>query len=170
MKYEGLFVTDTFQVNNKLTVTAGVRWEVPGVYTEPYNRISTFNQTEPNPALSGVLVNGKPVLGAFDLVNTPNHPESGLNTEHFALFAPRVGIAYRLTDKTVIRSGGGVFFSPANVQFGQGPQGNALNYYINSQNASIDSYATYATTLSNPFPTGLSGPPQRESQLSSAVF
>lgn len=161
MNYEGLFVSDTFQVTNKLTLTAGVRWEIPGVYMERYDRLATFNTTAPNPALNGVLVNGKPVLGAYDIVNTPNHPERGLNPEHYGLVAPRVGIAYRLTDKTVIRTGGGVFFIPGNVQFGQGPAGSPLSYYNNSQNASSDSYVTYNTTLSNPFPTGLFAPPGR---------
>ena len=50
-------------------------------------------------------------MGAFDLVNV-NHPETGLNPEHYGLVAPRLGVAYRLSDKTVIRTGGGVFFIP----------------------------------------------------------
>ena len=115
--YQGYFITDTFQATNKLTVTAGLRWEIPGVYRERYNRQVTFNFTEPNPALNGVLVNGKPVLGAFDLVNTPNHPEEGLNPEHYNLFAPRLGLAYRLSDRTVIRTGGGIFYSPGHHCF-----------------------------------------------------
>jgi len=155
LNYEGFFVTDTFQATNKLTVTAGVRWEIPGVYNERFNRQATFNPAEENPALKGVLVNGKPVPGAFDLVATPQHPAAGLNPEHYGLVAPRLGLAYRWSDKTVIRMGGGVFFIPANVSFPQGPYGNAVDYYNNAVNASIDSYVTYANTLSNPFPTGL---------------
>ena len=153
--YQGYFVTDTWQASNKLTITAGVRWEIPGVYNERYNRQAVFNATEQNPALKGVLVNGNPVVGAFDLVGTPLHPENGLNPEHYGLVAPRVGVAYRWSDRTVIRAGGGVFFIPSNVQFSQGPYGNAADYYNNAQNATIDSSVTYATTLSNPFPTGL---------------
>jgi hypothetical protein len=161
MYYQGYFITDTWQATNKLTLTAGLRWEIPGVYNERYNRQLVFNPTEPNPALNGILVNGKPILGAFDLVGTPLHPENGLNPEHYGLLAPRIGLAFRWSDKTVIRTGAGVFFIPANVQFPQGPYGNAANYYNNSQNASIDSYVTYSTTLSNPFPTGLLSAPGR---------
>ncbi|HXJ38275.1 MAG TPA: carboxypeptidase regulatory-like domain-containing protein, partial [Bryobacteraceae bacterium] len=115
MYYQGYFVTDTWQATNKMTVTAGLRWEIPGVYLERYDRQAVFNMTEENPALKGTLVNGKPVVGAFDLVNTPLHPERGLNPEHYGLIAPRLGIAYRWSDKTVIRTGAGVFFIPANV-------------------------------------------------------
>jgi len=153
--YQGYFITDTWQASNKLTVTAGLRWEIPGVYLEKFGRQATFNPSEENPILKGTLIGGKPILGAFDLTGTPNHPEIGLNPEHYGLIAPRVGIAYRLTDKTVIRTGGGLFFIPANVQFSQGPYGNSANYYNNAQNATIDSSITYATTLSNPFPNGL---------------
>ncbi|MBV8810799.1 MAG: hypothetical protein JO033_19195 [Acidobacteriaceae bacterium] len=159
--YQGYFATDTFQVSNKLTLTLGLRWEIPGVYTERYDRQVTFNFTEPNPALNGILVNGKPVVGAFDLVNTPNHPERGLNPEHFDLFAPRVGVAYRLSDRTVIRTGGGIFYSPSTIAFPQGPYGNPADYFTNPVAGSLDSFVTYQNTLSNPFPNGLLPPPGR---------
>ena len=153
--YQGYFLTDTWQATSKLTVTAGLRWEIPGKYLEKFDRQAVFNPVAGNPVLKGTLINGKPILGAFDLVGTPAHPEKSLNPEHYGLIAPRLGLAYRLSDKTVIRTGGGIFFIPSNVQFSQGPYGNSANYYNNAQNATIDNYVTYATTLSNPFPNGL---------------
>jgi len=161
MDYSGMFITDTWQATNKLSVTAGLRYEIPGVYKERFDRIATFNRYEENPALKGTLVNGKPVLGAYDPVLTPNHPDRGQTEEKFGLVAPRIGIAYRLTDKTVIRTGGGMFFIPANVQFTQGPQANPLSFFVNSQNASSDNFVTYNTTFNNPFPNGIFGPPGR---------
>jgi hypothetical protein len=160
--YQGYFISDTWQVSNKLTVTLGARWEIPGVYKERFNRQVTFNFTEPNPALEGVTVNGKPVLGAFDLVKSPNHPEAGLNPEAYNLIAPRLGIAYRLNDKTVIRTGGGVFFSPATIAFPQGPYGNPSDYFSNPVVGTVDSYVTPLVTLSNPFPNGIIAAPGRD--------
>jgi hypothetical protein len=93
--------------DEKLSITAGLRYEIPGVYKERFDRIATFNRYEPNPALTGILVNGKPVLGAYDPVNTPNHPYRGQTAEHYGLLAPRIGIAYRLNNTTVIRTGRG---------------------------------------------------------------
>ena len=58
--YQGYFITDTWQATNKLTVTAGLRWEIPGVYRERYNRQAIFNPTEPNPALNGITVTASP--------------------------------------------------------------------------------------------------------------
>jgi hypothetical protein len=159
--YQGYYATDTFQATKNLTLTLGVRWEIPGVYRERYNRQVTFNSTEVNPALTGTLVNGQPVLGAFDLVNTPNHPDQGLNPEHFGLVAPRIGIAYRLSDRTVIRTGVGIFYSPSTIAFPQGPYGNPVNYIQNPVVGSLNSYVTPAVTLSDPFPNGLLAPPGR---------
>jgi len=155
MRYQGYFANDTIQVTNKLTLNLGVRWEIPGVYTERFDRAAALNPSEPNPALSGLAFNGKPILGALDLVNSPAHQERGLKQEHFRLFGPRVGVAYRLTDKTVLRVGSGIYFPPANVQFTESPYGNPLNSFTNPMVTSINSEVTAANTLSNPFPTGL---------------
>ena len=170
LHYQGYFVTDTFQATNKLTLTMGLRYEIPGVYTERFNRQATFNPSEPNPSLQGITVNGAPVMGAFDLVGTSNHPETGLNPEHYGLLAPRLGVAYRLSDKTVIRTGGGVFFIPATVQFTQGPYSNPVDYYNNVEITSLNGGVTPQNTFSNPFPTGLIAPAGRNSNFQSALL
>lgn len=161
MRYQGYYANDTFQASNKLTLTLGVRWEIPGVYTERYDRLVAFDPTATNSALQGVTVNGAAVKGAFALVNSDPHPERGIRPEHYGLFAPRVGLAYRLTSRTVIRSGGGIFYSPANVQFPEGPYGNPVNYYNNIMVNTINSSVTPLNSLSNPFPNGVLPPPGR---------
>src|SRR5258706_5866825 len=122
----------------------------------------TFDPNMVSPALGSATLNGAPVKGAFVLVNTKDHPDRGLRPEHFNLFAPRLGIAYRLTDKTVIRTGGGIFFIPANVQFPEGPYGNVVNYVNNVMVATSNGNITPANTLSNPFPNGFLPPPGRD--------
>jgi hypothetical protein len=154
LNYQGYFAQDTWQTTNKLTITFGVRWEIPGVYKERYNRAASFNPHELNPALDGILVNGQPVYGAADFINTAQHPEKGLKTEHFRLFAPRLGLAYRLNDKTVIRAGSGIYFLPANLQFNEGPYGNALNQFTNPWLSTLNGEVTPLYPISDPFPTG----------------
>ncbi|HVW85805.1 MAG TPA: TonB-dependent receptor, partial [Bryobacteraceae bacterium] len=63
LNYQGYYAQDTFQATTKLTLTLGVRWEIPGVYKERFNRTSVFNPHEINPALKNILVNGQPVMG-----------------------------------------------------------------------------------------------------------
>lgn len=161
MRYQGYYANDTFQATQALTLNYGVRWEIPGVYTERFNNLATFDPSLINPATAGVLVNGQPVKGAFVLVNTPGHPERGLRPEQFKKFAPRLGIAYRLNDKTVIRTGAGIFYAPANVNFPEGPCQSAVNYVINQMVATNNSSVTPVNTLSNAFPNGFVYAPGR---------
>jgi hypothetical protein len=162
MRYQGYFVNDTFQATRKLTVTAGLRWEIPGVYIERYGNLGTFNPTEVNSALKGTLVNGSPVLGAIDLVNSPQHPEAGLRPERFHLFAPRLGLAYRLNDKTVIRGGGGIYFPPSNASFFESPANGSLGSLNTLAVGTINSNVTpLPGVFANPFPNGILPAPGR---------
>jgi hypothetical protein len=163
-RYQAYFINDSWQVTSKLTVNLGLRWEIPGVFTERFDRQVTFNRDLPNPELNGITVPGRsgPVLGTFVLVNSPNHPERGLRPEHFNLFAPRAGIAYRLSDRTVIRTGAGIYYIPANVIFFEGPYGNPVNFLAHNMVNSLDGQVTPADTISNPFPNGFNPPPGRD--------
>ncbi len=156
LSYQGYYAQDTWQVSNKLTVTAGLRWEIPGVYTERYDRGASFNPSMINPVLDqlGIKVNGQPIKGALQFVNTPQHPFKSLRKEEYGLFAPRLGLSYRLDDKTVIRAGGGIYFLPTNLQFNEGPYGNVMNQFTNQWLTTLDASVTPLHTLDNPFPNG----------------
>ncbi len=107
--YQGYFGQDTWQVSKKLTPHLGLRWELPGTFLAGHGWEDVFNPKEANP-----IVNAP---GAFDLVNTPQHPSSGATNEVWTDFEPRLGLAYRLTDKTVMRAGWGRYVVPNDVAF-----------------------------------------------------
>ena len=86
--YQGYYVQDTWQANNKLTLTLGLRYEIPGVYIERHNNADTFNPTEINQVVG--------VPGAFDLVATPQHPARGVRNENFDNWSPRLGTGLSL--------------------------------------------------------------------------
>ncbi len=151
--YQGYYVQDTWQASNKLTLTLGLRYEIPGVYVARHGYADTFNPTEINPIVG--------VPGAFDLVNTPQHPASGVRNEHFNNFSPRIGVAYRLNDLTVVRSGWGKFVIPSDLQFPEAPLQAGINFINNLMVQSTNSNQTPANTLDNPYPNGLIGPPHR---------
>jgi hypothetical protein len=89
---DGFFVLDKWQVSRKLTLNYGLRYELPTVaYT------INGNATELNPDQTKV-VGGTP---GFHFT-FPNHKD----------WAPRLGIAYRITEKTVFRAGGGIYYNP----------------------------------------------------------
>ena len=123
------------------------------MYVARHGYADTFNPTEMNPIVG--------VPGAFDLVNTPQHPASGVRNENFDNFSPRLGLAYRLNDATVLRLGWGKFVIPSDLQFPEAPLQAGINFINNLMVQSTNSNQTPANTLDNPYPNGLVGPPHR---------
>jgi hypothetical protein len=162
--YQAYFAEDSWQVNSRLTLNLGLRWEIPGVYTDRDDMLSTFNPDVLNPLLTGVTnpVTGQPFLGAFELVNSDEQPERGLRKNPKNLIVPRVGFAYQLTPNTVLRGGGGKFIIPSTVRFQDGPTNNGINNRVNNIQTSVDNNRTFFADMSNPFPTGVQNHPQRD--------
>jgi hypothetical protein len=91
------FVADNWQVSSKLTVNLGVRWEYYAPPTPEFpGGFSNYNQTNNTLVIAGV--GGNPL-------------NMGLQSQYH-YFAPRLGLAYRLDDKTVIRAGFGISYTP----------------------------------------------------------
>jgi hypothetical protein len=167
MRYQGYYVQDDIRVNSKLTVNAGLRWEIPGVWTERHNRLSNFD-----PNMTNILAapTGLPLKGGFDLVNTPQHSARGLYSERFDLFSPRIGLAYQLNSTTVIRSAFGWFYVPSDAIFQESPFQNAVNIYNNAMITSENGGVTPSSVLSNPYPGGLVFPPGRNANYQTALL
>jgi hypothetical protein len=89
-----LFVQDDYRVTNKLTLNLGLRWEVATPWTEVHNRMSNLSLTDGN------IYN----------VGTPQEPGRSIYDANWLDFEPRVGLAWQLTPKTVMRAGFGVFY------------------------------------------------------------
>jgi len=93
----GWFVQDRWQVSPKFTVTLGLRYELFPLMTRSDGKgIESYN-----PSTNDVLMGGR---GSVPL-------DAGVTVSH-KLFAPRAGIAYRLDEKTVIRTGYGLNYDP----------------------------------------------------------
>jgi hypothetical protein len=152
--YAGLYVNDSWQVSKRLTLNLGVRWELPFPEVERYNRFTVLLPNSPNPF--GAAVGLPNLMGRLGLVNSPDDPSRYAAATHLDLFAPRLGLAFRLNDKTVVRSGYGIFY----VQ-NDGTGGSQLTSVTQPWASTPDGEITPAASLSNPFPTGILQPPQR---------
>src|SRR6266481_8414924 len=91
------FVQDKWVVTPKLSADIGLRWE----FYPPATPVQKGGFSNYNPADNTLLVTG--------YGNTPD--DLGITT-HYKYFAPRLGLAYRLKDSTVIRAGFGISYTP----------------------------------------------------------
>jgi hypothetical protein len=161
-RYQAYYFQDQFVVNRKLTLSYGLRWEGLGPFYERYDRITVLQ-----PGARNALV---PNLGQVALVNSPDYGDRGITPHPSNLFSPRIGIAYRLTEKWVIRTGGAVNFLPTDGNIGSSPFGSPVNTistpWVPSQDGGLTPYAT----LSNPFPNGIALPPQRASNYQQVLL
>ena len=92
-----LFGQDKWVATPKLTVDLGVRWEFypPGT-----------------PHFAGGFSNYDPLRNALVIAGVGNNPSNLGMVSRYKYFAPRTGFAYRLTNKTVIRGGFGISYTP----------------------------------------------------------
>ena len=90
------FISDRWNVSSKMTVNAGLRYEYYPLMTREEHGIERLDYTTWN-----VLIGGK-----------GNVPEDVGVKVSKTLFAPRLGLAYRINDKTVFRTGYGLTYDP----------------------------------------------------------
>jgi hypothetical protein len=98
------FFQDNWRVNSRLTLNIGLRYEVPVAWHIP-NGFSSFDPNRSNPGAAGR--SGAYVFAGEGAGRTGT---TRLWPMDFSNIGPRVGFAYRLTDKTVIRGGWGLFY------------------------------------------------------------
>jgi hypothetical protein len=102
------YAQDDIQLTSRLNLNLGLRWDLWGPFKEVENRMSFFNPTLPNPVAGGIP-------GALQFAGSGT---DGCNCStpvnwHYKNFAPRVGLAYRLGDKDVVRAFYGIFYAHA---------------------------------------------------------
>ncbi|MEQ1948519.1 MAG: carboxypeptidase regulatory-like domain-containing protein [Bryobacteraceae bacterium] len=103
--YFGFYFQDDWRVTDRLTVNAGIRWEVELPRRVVDNKMNSFDPLAINP------VSGTPGVVTFAGVNGVS--ERAFQTD-WNNFGPRLGFAYRIPGKTdtVIRGGAGIFYGP----------------------------------------------------------
>ena len=161
-KETGFYFQDDWKVNSKLTLNLGVRYEWSTPYTERFNRVQ-FSNFRGDSGINLDLSGGDPNLQALglgpkELIGTTLFPTSGMRSVPVDRnnFGPRLGFAYQLTPKTVVRGGAGVYYGMSvatNFQYpGTAFRKSATMFFT------TDNFNTRSATLANPFPNGLTGP------------
>lgn len=108
----GFFAQDTWKVSRKLTLDYGLRYDYQGYPKEQYGRYPNFSPLTPNPSASNRM--GAVIFEG----DGPGRCGCNFAKVYPFAFGPRLGAAYQINSKTVLRAGWGVVFSgtPTNNQ------------------------------------------------------
>jgi hypothetical protein len=135
----GLYAQDSWKVTRKLTLDYGLRYDFQTYLKEQYGRMQEVSWSTPNPSAGGLLG-----TGIYEGSN-PGQCNCAFSHNYKYAFGPRVGAAYQLNPKTVLRAGAGVMYGTT-----QTPQG--LSYGV------ADYYTFNALGYGiTPLPNGLQG-------------
>ncbi len=102
------YVQDDFKVSQRLTLNLGLRWDIWSPFTETVNRMSFINPNVANPVAGGIP-------GALQFAGNGAdscHCSTPVQ-QHNVNPGPRLGLAYRIGDKTVIRASYSIFYAHA---------------------------------------------------------
>ncbi len=126
--YRGFYFGDTWHATHKLTLNLGLRYELAGPFSERYNRITYFDPQATNAAVTGCDGTvGSACAGDLFYVGTGRSKIRNAIPLPKKEFSPRLGAAYALNSKTVLRAGYGIFFTPNDVAFSLNPYADPLN-------------------------------------------
>jgi hypothetical protein len=137
----GFYVQDTWRINRKLTLDYGVRWDYQTAYKELYSRNSEFAPNTPNPSAGGL-----PGATQYEGYGQNRCNCSFTNTYPYAV-GPRIGVAWQLAPKTVLRAGWGFVYGTTAVVNYQ--LGGALGTGFNTLSFSNPAYGQQALSLQN---------------------
>ena len=123
---QGYFVQDDFKVNSHLTLNLGVRYEIISPFTEANDILANFDPTyiSPTGKKGRFVIPSQSTLALLDprilsygyvIAGDIGLPRSLVHTD-YSKVAPRLGAAWRIGDKMVIRGGYGFFFPTSAAQ------------------------------------------------------
>ena len=152
-KFYGFFLQDSWKVTPKLTLNLGLRWDYESPRTDRFNQLTNFDYQ----AASPLQVPGLTLRGGLTFVGVGGLPRTNAKLDRNN-FAPRLGIAYRLNSKTVVRTGGGLFYGhTGGLGGGAGPFGTSGFLASTSIVTSLDGINPIVK-WSDPYPNGFNRP------------
>jgi hypothetical protein len=166
---QGFFVQDDWKVSSRLTLNLGLRYELVTPFIEKNDLLANFdpNFVDATTGQKGrFIVPSEKTLDFLDTriiaLGVVTADQSGLDIGRGLVrmdknnFAPRLGVAFRLTDKTVLRGGYGITYPTSAAQGIRDPIAtNPFNQGLTKRN--VDANGVPAATPIQGWPTPLSG-------------
>jgi hypothetical protein len=149
-----MYAQDTYRFSSKLTLNYGLRYDIDLPAAEAFDRFSMVDPKLPNPDAGNIL-------GAYTYFGngTGRNGRKRPQDIYYKAFGPRVGFAYSINDKTVVRGGYGIFYEA--LKEGSFADQDGLGFF-NSQSVSvtnggptqIDNGVTHILPATGPFTPG----------------
>jgi len=171
--YFGEFIQDDIKWTRKLTMNVGFRLEEETAATERYNRMAAINPYVLNPISSQVTnpFTGQTPWNLYGGYVFAGNGQDSLGSKAIRGIelkpSPRLGLAYSLNDKTVIRTGYGLYYGV--------PYDAATREFTSTAFQTSTPWVNTVdrihpnTLFGNPFPTGYVYPPGSSQGLLSAI-
>jgi hypothetical protein len=158
--YYGTYAQDTFRLRPNLSLEAGLRWDLNQSPSERHNRMNgdfCLTCTNPDtPQVNYPVAPGlqNPLLGGWTFAGVSGTPRAPFK-EQWNDWQPRVGIAWTVMPKTVVRGGYGIFYSWPYINITSNGFSQTTSYV-----ASLDGNLTPANSFFNgsPYPNGVISP------------
>ena len=101
------YAQDAYKLRPRLTLNYGLRYDLDLPASEAFDRFSAVDPTLANPGAGNIL-------GAYTYFGTGTGRNGRKRPQdtYKKAFGPRVGFAYKINDKTVLRGGYGIFYEP----------------------------------------------------------
>jgi hypothetical protein len=167
-RFFALYLHDDFKVTSKLTLNLGVRYEYETPLVESADRLVAgfaFDAVNPVDAAARANYAAAPIpelpvsqfgaRGGLYWVNQNGIGRSPFTGEKNNVM-PRAGLAFAMTETTILRAGYGLYFDTIGVNSTRAIQ-TGFSQTTPIQ-ASLDSGLTFVATTANPFPGGLLEP------------
>lgn len=152
-RFHGLFIQDSWKLTPKFTLNLGMRWDYESPRTDRFNQLTNFDYD----AASPLQIAGLNLRGGLTFVNTNGLPRLNANPDRNN-FAPRAGIAWQLNSKTVVRTGGGLFYGhTGGLGGGAGPFGTS-GFLANTAIVTSLDGINPIVKWSDPYPNGFNRP------------
>ena len=156
--YYGGYVQDDFRINSDLTLNMGLRYEFEQGLQEKTNSFTVgFDRDRPWPFQ---IPGGPELKGGLQYAGVDGYPTHQSDPSQ-TKFSPRVGFAWSIDPKTVVRGGYGLFWAPYQYAFPTDSNLGARGFtQVSDYVASTDEGLTPCRTcgVANPFPNGFDDP------------